>query len=385
MASVLAARVIAIALASGFVAACAGVEDLPPPAGDAGPEAPSPGADAAVPLPSCSASSGVAVSLPPTDVMIVLDRSDAMAAAMTSSLDGGTGPLSLSSGSRFAAAAALVTQIVATFDGSIRFGYVEMPSRSACDPASPLCCVDRGSVLGPAPNNGQAIAAAVAAASPVQGGTPTAAALGVVQDFYDDQGDAVGNRYVLLVTGNAPNCDGNSQPVSGDAGAQVACADALGRVRSMLSSGIGVMVVAVGEVGAGPGCLATLASAGGVANLAASSGLYSADAPADIQQGLRQMLGAGAARSCSLSVGRADTSGWTVVSLGGQALWNCSVCPECGPSGASCWRWSSSPAGGLAVTLMGRACDLFQNYQVDDLEVHYSGCNPYNPDEQPPQ
>lgn len=293
------------------------------------------------------------------DVLILLDRSGSMDTAF-------------GSGTRYQAVASLLSDLALTYATHVQFGYQEMPGRQGCV-AQLLsgCCASPPSV-GLAGNNAQAVAAAITAAAPMDGNTPTAASLQAALTYYETLNDGIDNRFVLLATDGAPNCTlAGALANEGDSSAS-ACTDALSEVNDLVSLGVRVIVLGVGEGLVADAseqtlCLDAMAHAGGAAASPGSPGFYAASDPQQLQLAIEQIFGGITRPSCLLHFPSSVADPSTLaVYLDGQQIPRTLV--------GDGWHLdtSLSPAG---VRITGAYCDMIERFQVSLVEARF-GCPP---------
>lgn len=219
----------------------------------------------------------------------------------------------------------------------------------------------------------QAVTAAIASALPMDGSTPTAASLHMARDYYATLVDGIDNRYVLLVTDDAPNCTLAGGLSSGDASdaTSTACVDALAEVTAMVALGVRVIVLGVGpgdsdDASGDNACLDALAHAGGVAASPGYPGFFTLDDPQQLHLVIEQLFGGTTRPSCSVRFPDklASTSNIGVY-LDGIPI----------PRGqVDGWQLDSSTSP-QAVLITGVYCDQIQEFQVAQVEVGYF-CTP---------
>jgi len=340
---------LALLVAGGL--ACAEVDDLHP------------GVDAAAADSGsfpCRTTGADPLSLGQADVLILLDRSGSMDTA-----DG--------AGTRYEALATMLTYLVDTYGAHVRFGYQEMPGRQGCSSQLAGTCCASPPLVGIADGNTQAVTAAIASALPMDGNTPTAAALQAAMDYYATLGDGIYNRYVLLATDGAPNCTlaGSLSNEAASDATSAACADALVQVNAMVALGVRVIVLGVGQgltdvASADGACLDALAHAGGAAASPGSPGFFTDSDPQELRMFIEQIFGGTTRPSCSIRFDYpiSDTSNLAVY-VDGKSI------PRGQPDG---WQFDS-PTSPKAVIIKGKYCQQVQKFQVTDVEVDYF-CTP---------
>jgi len=306
----------------------------------------------------CSIKSTVALVPQPADLLILLDRSGSMDTAF-------------GSGTRQQAVASELTDVVTAFAAHVRFGYQELPGRQGCSGQAVAGCCASAPTVGVAADNAAAVVAAIAAASPVDGNTPTAAALRAADGYYDALADGIENRYVLLATDGAPNCTLAGDLSAGDTSNVGACADALAEVAALVSAGVRVIVLGVGpdlaaDTTGVAACLDALAHAGGAAASPGSPGYYSANDPVELQLAVEQIFGGVTRPSCVLPFKTEPLDNSAVaLYLDGQQI------PRTSGDG---WRLDTSVSPPVA-RVTGVYCDEIQAFQVKTIEARF-GCTP---------
>lgn len=326
--------------------ACADVDDAvdagKPDAADVAPDTDPTG------LP-CSAKQIFELSPEPADVLVLLDRSASMATAF-------------GSGTRYQKVSTVLADVVADYAPYVRFGYQELPGRQGCN-GDLLCCASPPTVP-IAANNAPAMLAAIAAADPVDGSTPTAAALQAAAAYYAGLDDGIANRYIVLATDGGPDCT-----LAGGLSSDAACAEALAQVKGLVSLGVRVLVLGVGpdfadDTSGTAQCLDALARAGGAAASPGSPGYYAASDPEALELAIEHIFGGVSRPSCVLSFGSPVTDTYNVaLYLDGQQI------PRTSRNG---WQLDTSVSPPRAVVI-GAYCDAIQAFQVKTIEVRF-GC-----------
>jgi hypothetical protein len=314
-------------------------------------------ADGAVVNPlGCSFEQDLDLDAQLADLLILLDRSGSMDTAF-------------GAGTRFQAVAAVLEEVVEAFAPHVRFGYQELPGRQGCaEQASATCCASPPTV-GITADTAAAVIRAVGAAGPMDGNTPTAAALHAAAGYYGALADGIDHRYVLLATDGAPTCTLAGALGSGATPADPACADALAEVAALVSASVRVIVLGVGpeledDTTGKAACLDALAHAGGAAASPGSPGYYRATDPEQLQIAIEQIFGGLARPSCELRFPSAvDESKPVALYLDGQQI------PRTSGDG---WRLDTSETPPIA-RITGIYCDAIQAYRVKHIDVQY-GC-----------
>ena len=267
----------------------------------------------------------------------------------------------------------MLSDLVATYAVHVRFGYQEMPGRQGCAAELVSGCCASPPLVGIADGNTQAVSAAIASAEPMDGNTPTAAALQAALAYYETLNDGIDNRFVLLATDGAPNCTLAGLLSIGDASdaTGAACSDALSQVNALVALGVRVLVLSLGpgiadDVGGGAACLDALAHAGGDSASPGSPGYYAASDPVQLQLAMEQLFGGVKRPSCSVRF--PDKVNYPLkigVYLDGKSI----------PFGqADGWQLDSQ-SNPRAVVISGKYCDQIQSFQVTTVEVGYD-CTP---------
>jgi hypothetical protein len=307
---------------------------------------------------ACSVEEAVQLRPQQTDLLLLLDRSGSMDTAF-------------GAGTRYQAVAALLSEVAASYAGRVRFGYEEMPGRQGCGGVALAGCCASPPTVGVALDNTAAVVAAIAGASPLDGNTPTAAALRAAHAYYDALGDGIENRYVLLATDGAPNCTLAGALSGGGADDSGACADALAEVAALVAASVRVIVLGVGpdladDTTGGAACLDAMAHAGGAAVSPGSPGYYAASDAERLELAVEQIFGGVARPSCVLRFPArvADTS-TIAVFLDGQRI------PRATGNGWSLDTSQDPPA----VRITGEYCDEIEAFQVTAIEARF-GCPP---------
>ncbi len=289
------------------------------------------------------------------DVLILLDRSGSMETAF-------------GSGTRYQAISAALASVVQTYASHVRFGFQEMPGRQGCDSSSLAACCVSPPLVPVADGNAEAIVAAVSAAAPLDGNTPTAGALRAAREYYQGLDDGVDNRYVLLATDGVPNCDiaGALAPSATSNDRSAGCADAVAEVDALVGLGIRVIVLAMGQeladdVNDSIACLDALAHAGGASASPGSPGFYATTDPEDLEFAIEQIFGGVTSPSCRIQLTQIPDH-YSVrdeaVLLDGQ------------PIDPGNWVWDKSQKP-PSVVITGSDCERIQHFQVSQITVKF--------------
>jgi hypothetical protein len=297
---------------------------------------------------------GLALAAVAPEVLILLDRSASMDTAFAAS-------------TRHEALAALLSDLVATYGAHVRFAYQELPGRQDCA-GQPLaeCCASPPLVSAQAGN--AVVLAALAAAGPAEGATPTAAALQAALAYFAASAGR-GDRYVLLATDGAPTCTLAGTLATGLDPADPACADALAEVEALAAAAVRVIVLGIGPeldgaTGGGAACLDSLAQAGGAAASPGSPSYYTVENGEQLQRALERTFGAVTRPSCVLEFpAPLKDSGGITVYLDSQRI------PRTGSNG-----WVPDPpppARPKRVRIVGKYCDQIETFQVSKVVAFY--------------
>jgi hypothetical protein len=353
-----------LVVASAVMVACAGVDE--PPVVDAS-------ADVTVSRPDAGDSGGATgcfaksleLDLHQADVLLLLDRSSSMDTAF-------------GSGTRHDAVAAVLSSLVQTYATHVRFGLEEMPGRQGCDGFAVAGCCASSPVVGIAEGNTQSLLASIAGSAPMDGNTPTAAALRAARDYYASLDDAVPDRYVLLATDGIPNCTitGGLTRSSGGDSTDPACADALAEVSTLAKMDIRTIVLGVGSglsqsSGGVETCLDALAHAGGAAASPGLPGFYTAADPVELQLAIEQIFGGVSRPACTLPFKRSlENDATLAVFLDGREI------PKSKNDVGAGWVSVVNSAKRVTgVRVVGVYCDMIQTFQVGLVEARF-GCPP---------
>lgn len=310
---------------------------------------------------------------PPANLLVLFDRSSSMS-------------FEFGSGTRYSVEAEILSSVVSAYEDKLRFGFQAFPApddRAVCGGRgfSLGCCVEPPSVpVGL--TNARAITAAIAAAAPVSGGTPTAGALRLARDYFEALNDGIEGRYVLLSTDDAPGCtadgrlgppfvlDAKGDPIGGT------CFDAWLAVDELRAIGVKVIVLAVGpgvdrQTGSGVSCLDELAVRGGMPRSDSRPRFFTADDPAQLEAAIETIFGGVIKPSCVFPLaGRPHDPTMITVLLDGTEIRR-----------APGQGWDYRPTGGgpggdqAVVELYGEHCNRVRRFQVSTVEVRY-GCPP---------
>lgn len=303
-------------------------------------------------------------------MLILFDRSGSMQS-------------SFGEGSRYQALAALLTSIVQRYSIRVRFGFQEMPSKGGSDSQTAPGCATSPPSIEIGNNNTQAIVSAIAAATPVEGNTPTAAALQAAHDYFDQIEYVTSNRFVLLATDGVPNCTLvgglSSADVFDQSGIRVAgaCFDAIEQVSALVASGVRVIVLGVGsdlvdDIGGRTRCLDALARAGGLSIAPGSPGFYSANDPLQLQNAIEKIFGALdlSAPSCLVTYPDTVKNDATIeVFLDGYPIPR--LTKQTSNESDDGWELCLNADKQNMICITGAYCDWIQHFQVNQVEVRF--------------
>jgi hypothetical protein len=212
------------------------------------------------------------------------------------------------------------------------------------------------------------------------GGTPTAGALRVVYDYFShgDGANLTGDRYVLLATDGAPNCNPHlecdasqcimniSEDGSCTPGGYNCCIDdpeacldddaAVERIEALRSIGVRTIVMGIPGVDVYADTLDRLAEAGGLPNTSGPRHFYSVSAAggtAELTETLESIAGR-LLRTCEVVLNSPPPPDRTL-----NVAVECAIIPRIDPGGAGWWLDDSDlPVG---IVLEGDACDEIRN------------------------
>jgi hypothetical protein len=296
------------------------------------------------------------------DVLILFDRSGSMTTE-------------LGTGTRYSVAAELLSDLAAVYQDKLRFGFQRFPAKDGCAVEAPGCCAEPPEVP-VALGQGELIADAIAGAAPVGGATPTAMALRLAREYYQQLGPDGADRYVLLATDGSPSCSADGRPAEADvydpSGMRVAgaCQDALVEVGALVAAGLKVIVVGIGpglaaDPGATPACLEELAQKGGMPRPEGRPWFFSATAPDALEAALQQIFGAVSRPLCRIDLGRAPGNpDGVAVLLDGREI------PRDAGQG-----WSYASLDPRYIVINGEYCQRVRRFQVSRIDVR-GGCPP---------
>jgi len=305
------------------------------------------------------------------DVLIVFDRSGSMSGMF-------------GSGTRYTVEAMILKDLVAKYEDRIRFGFSQFPSKGDSMGQSG-CSADAVSV-GVDFKTSAAIAAAIDAAAPVGGSTPTAGALRAARQYYAGLMDGIRDRYVLLSTDGAPSCRVDGSPAGtscmGTTIVVQACEDAAVETAMLAAAGVKVVTLGVGNQlssGSGfaglicpgatmfPDCLEKLSSMGGAPRPGGPPSYYVAEDPDQLRKALEDMLTGVVKPSCTIDLTSAPVDPNLVA-----VFFDSTQIPR-DPSHTNGWDWE--PGSKTRINIYGPACNRLQSFAVKVTEVRF-GCPP---------
>ena len=280
--------------------------------------------------------------LRPPNVIVALDRSSSMNAPFGATTE-------------VRAALTALDDVSLRYQTSVRFGYVEFPGVSSTPSCSDVygCCAGR---IWPPFNDYMAFQYTAHTCDKPSfecvtssEERPTAEALRACFDAYRQPGTSAGNRYVLLITDDAPTCGG---------GVGSGCSAAT-MVMNLRDASVRTYVVVLGGV-TNNDCLKAMAFAGGT-ETGASPYYYSAVSPEMLSTTISKIAGTIAKDVCRLEL-------WDPVADPDQvALFlGTSRLKRGGPDG-----WDFDDKNGEWVTLQGAACEQLVAAPAGTLDVYH--------------
>lgn len=297
------------------------------------------------------------LNLVQANVLVVFDRSESMNAGF----EGTT---------RFQALSSALNEVVRSYQGHLRFGLATFPGRGC--PSG--CCVPDAPLVDMVPDNAAALRDGMTSLAPMEGQTPTAAALQQARLYFAARPVDGLNRYVLLVTDGWPACDLDGRPSrpsdAADGGTWPACDQAVDEAGQLAAMGVRVMVLGLDADGTDTrsNCLDALALAGGAARSPGHPAYYSAEDQDGLQQALEAIFGGLIRPSCVLRVFGSKPSspiGVVKVYLDGQAI------PRDRQTG-----WDFEPPDEVTqVRLFGEYCRRYEHFEYSTFQARYT-CPP---------
>jgi len=314
----------------------------------------------------CKESRSLELPARPADVLILFDRSESMLTEF-------------STGTRYSTVADLLGELVDLYQDKLRFGFQAFPLADGCGADhSAGCCAGPPSVP-VALGSGTDIRAAIAAAQPPRGSTPTAEALRRARQYFAGLNDGIPDRYVLLATDGRPSCDATGRlaeaDVLGTDGVRIAgaCHDALLEVDQLVAAGVQVIVLGVGSnfldaPGGQPACLEELArrGRGPLVRPEDSPWYYSGIDREGLEEALQKIFGGAIHPPCTLVLDAAPPDPEQVaVYLDGRQV----------PRNRN-YGWDYvSPDDTRELHFYGDYCRRIHRFQVSRIEVRW-GCPP---------
>lgn len=307
---------------------------------------------------SCAYYAKMTFSARAAQLVVALDRSSAMQGSFSGS-------------TRQDAAVTAILNAVGTYQSHVQFGYEQFPADSSdgaySDCQRNSCCA--GSVIVPPQiYAGLSMSGALECGSPQGRPCPSSsydsasnAALAKVLDSFKKAPQSNDDRYILLVTGSEPSCsslpDGSS-----------ACSDAVAAASTLGSSGVRIVVLAVGYQPDDRSCLRTISLTGSKQPLPpGTDALYVASTTSSLNSALSSFVGAVARTACTL-----DASEWPPpsqaqlqLSLGGSPVSKVDSPDQNG------WSYEKN-SDRTAITFSGTACDQFLGSQQDHVTAYYT-------------
>lgn len=301
------------------------------------------------------------------DVLVLFDRSGSMSGAF-------------GNGTRYSIEAAILKDLIATYQDKLRFGFQAFPAKGPCPEGYVVGCCAAAPSVSVDLNTANEIAAAIDGASPVSGNTPTAQALRLAREHYvaNDRG-ADESRYVILSTDGRPSCaisGALAEPFLYDVDGNRtggACWDALVEMEALVSLGVKVVVLGIGlqpdqDPGGGgqTSCLEELALAGRAPRAGPGPSYYPAADPQMLEKALQTIFGGITPPSCLLQLDRAPpTVGDVSVFMDGREI------PRNRVQG---WEFDSIDDTRY-IRVYGEYCRRLERFQVATVEVRH-GCPP---------
>jgi hypothetical protein len=346
-----------------FAAALAACGREEPAAFEPGPSlAPPPLSTGSGPVRCPSTFWNVAFDHHPADLLVLLDRSG----SMTTEFGDGT---------RYTVAEAILADLVGAYQDKLRFGLQTFPGKDDCAGHAPGCCAIPAAVPIGDLHAGPMIAA-MGDAAPVSGSTPTAEALDLALQHFQQLQDGIADRYLLLATDGRPSCDASGRFAEADVldgnGVRVAgaCFDALAKAAQLTAAGVKLIVLGIGpglsqDPGGVPSCLADLAGMGGLPHEEGQPAFYSVAQPARLEAALQQIFAGAARPSCHLALKDPPAQPDQVT-----VYFDGAVIPRDPDQG-----WSFDGDDLRRIVLNGLSCTRVQRFEVKTLEVR-GGCPP---------
>lgn len=300
----------------------------------------------------------------PADVLLLFDRSESMITEF-------------GDGTRYSIEAKILGELVEVYQDKLRFGFQQFPDPAPCPPGYAAGCCAGAPTVQVGPGAGAAVRAAIAAAAPLGGSTPTAEALRRAREYFYWVEDGVTDRYVLLSTDGRPSCDVNGRLAAVDIldadGNRKggACHDALHQVDLLVAAGVKVIVLGVGsglqdDPGGPPDCLEELARRGNARRPEDRPAFFSGSDPQRLETSLQQIFGGTIRPACSLLLESTPSDPDRVaVFIDGREV------PRNRNYG---WEFEA-PDDARRLHFYGEYCRRIDRFQIEAIEVRY-GCPP---------
>jgi hypothetical protein len=301
----------------------------------------------------CTAPTPEPVSLHTADVLILFDRSESMSAAF-------------GEGTRYGVEAETLAALLPLYDGRLRFGFGAFPSSDACAGGEVIGCCAAAPSVAVGADHVVPILAAIQAADPVGGNTPTAQALRRAYDHYQALGPSLAKRYVLLATDGRPNCTADGRLSEADA----ACKDALLEADHLWQAGIKLVVMGIGpgletDPDGAPSCLDALARRGGNIREDAPLAFFPVSDRFHLERALEQIFGGVERPDCHIDLGKRPADPTRV-----RVLFDGREIPRSRVSG-----WDFMGDDPRYVTIVGAWCTQLEHFAIKRVEVQF-GCPP---------
>jgi hypothetical protein len=246
---------------------------------------------------------------------------------------------------------------VRTYQGGVRFGYLEFPIGSAMCMGGAGCCASKPTqpvlynydTVDMKMNDCEMRGTCSTAAS-----KPTAEALELCRAHFNTTGNGVSDGYVLLVTDGEPSCPRGRNMMT-------ACEDASFEVAKLNNdSNVKTVVVGVGEDVARSDCLNDLASAGGMPR-AGMPRYYAGRDPFLVRQQIGDAVEMIAKRACHIDVLSPPEPAETVtLSFEGHLI-------DRDPTGKNGWNFDGNTT--IQISVFGDACQALATGRVRDGQV----------------
>jgi hypothetical protein len=282
----------------------------------------------------------------PPDVLIVLDRSNSMTGqVLPPGFDVTTFITCLllqncpMTNSKWVEMTKALNTSLAASAATVNYGLKFFPEDSACG-------VSDGAAVPIAPNNGTAIASAIALTLP-GGHTPTASALASAGRYLTTL-NRRNPRFVLLATDGEPTCDPDADTAS------------VTETANLLAAGIPVFVIGIATAGRGDTTLNNIANAGGRARVGTPA-YYPVETAADLSAAIAAI--GGQIASCTFTVAKPDPpldADNVAVDANGMRV------PKSDTDG---WRYGPNMT---SIELTGSWCDRIQSGMITNIQATFA-------------